>query len=100
PVAGARRLSGGGAAVGFGAGRGRPAGAWAAPGGQGRQVAVGEGALRAGGGEETGRTASEVGGADRRVRLGPQHAVHPGEGRQAARPDRVVLPLSADGGIA
>ena len=32
---------------------------------------------------------------DRRVRLGPQHALHLREGRQAARADRVVLPLPA-----
>ena len=39
-------------------------------------------------------------GPDRRVRLGPQHALHPREGRQAARADRVVLPLPADGRVA
>ena len=49
-------------------------------------------------GREAEAGAGEVARPDRRVRLGPQHAVHPREGRQAARADRVVRPLPAGGG--
>ena len=65
---------------------------------QGRQARHRQGHLRARRGREAEAGAGEVGRPDRRVRLGPQHAVHPREGRPAARPDRVVLPLSAGGG--
>ena len=50
-------------------------------------------------GERARRSAAGAAGtlprADRRVRLGPQHAVRLREGRPAARPHRVVLPLPA-----
>ena len=66
-----------------------------APGRSSRPTAdastLGDGRLHARAPTEPGAAARRSGGPDRRVRLGPQHALHPRAGGQAPRPDRVVL---------